>query len=137
AVVEIGPFIGAFGYAEAVIIGGFAMVGGQFAAKIAVDVFLGHDVGAPGRDAAGAIVDGAEYLGAGGVGIGLEPVMAGGGAGQFHFGFGGDAAVILAIPDHLPLAVDLFDFDDGAAMRGHFDIDLLLAERVQRQRALG
>ena len=61
-----------------------------------------------------------------GVGVGLQAVMAGGRAGELHFGGGGDAAVELAVAHDLPFAVDLADLDDRAAMRGHLDVDLLL-----------
>ena len=61
-----------------------------------------------------------------GVGIGLDAVMAGDRAGQLHFGGGGDAAVELAVAHDLPLAGFLADLDDGAAMGGHLDVDLLL-----------
>ncbi len=37
---------------------------------------------------------------------------------------------------HLPFAVDLADFDDGAAMRGHFDVDARLVRRRHLQLAL-
>ena len=90
-----------------------------------MEVLLGHEIGAPGRHAAGAVVDGAEDLGAGRIGIGLQPRMAGGGAGDLHRGLGGDAAVLGAVADHLPLAVDLADLDDAAAMGGHFDGDAI------------
>ncbi len=101
----------------------------QFANEIAMDVFLGHDVGAPGRDAACTIVDRAENLGAGRIGIGLDAIMTGGGTAQRHLGIGGDAAIVCTVEHRLPLAVLLADFDNRAAMGGHFDIHLFLQER--------
>ena len=102
ALVEGAPAVGALGQAEAFIVGGLRVAFGQFADEVAVEILLGHHPGAPGGDAAGAVVDGAEDRGAGRVGGGLQPRVAGGGAGQRHRGGGGDAAVLRAVADHLP-----------------------------------
>ena len=105
------------------------MVGRQLAREVAVEVLLGGDVGAPGRDAAGAVVDRAEHLRAGRIGAGLQAVVAGGRAGDLHLGVGGDAAVVGRVRHDLPFAVDLADLDDRVAVRRHLDVDLLLGER--------
>ena len=123
------PVVGALRNAQPLVVGSLLVIGRQFAREIAVEVLLGHHIGAPGCDAAGAIVDRAEHLGAGRVGVGLQTVAAGGRAGNLHFGVGGDAAVELAVAHDLPFAVVLPDLDDGAAMRGHLDVDLLLGQR--------
>ena len=71
-----------------------------------MDVLLGHDVGAPGRHAAGAVVDGAEDLGAGRIGAGLQTrSLPAAGPVICISVFDGDAAVELAVLHHLPLAV--------------------------------
>ena len=126
AIVELAPLIGAFGNAHALVVGGFLVALGELAGEVAVDVFLGHDVGAPGRDAAGAIVDRSEDLVAARVCGGLKPGAAGGRARQLHLGARRDAPVQRALAHHLPLAVHLADFDHGAAMSGHLDVDARL-----------
>ena len=98
---------------------------GSGAAEIAVEVLLGHQHGAPGCLAAGAVVDRAQHLGPGGVGAGLEQLVAGGRAGERHLGLGRDAACVLAVLDHPPAPVLLDDLDHRAAVRHHFDRALL------------
>ena len=60
------------------------MIVGDLAPEIAVEVLLGAEPGAPGRDAAGAIVEHADDLAAGRVGRGLQQRVAGGRAGDLH-----------------------------------------------------
>src|SRR3546814_15020582 len=94
------------------------------AGEVAVKVLLGHQVGAPGRDAAGAVVDGADAPAAARVGGGLQAIVPGGRAGQFHVSAaGGDAAVVLAVAHHGPAAVLAPHLDDAAAVRRHLDPD--------------
>ena len=118
---EAAPLVGAVGQAEAGVVAGLRMALGQLAHEVAVEVLLGGQPGAPGGDAAGAVVDGAEHGRPGRVGGGLQPRMAGRRAGDRHRRVGGDAAVLRPIGDDTPLAVDLPDLDDGAAMGGHLD----------------
>ena len=61
-----------------------------------------------------------------GVGRGPQARVAGGRAGDRHFRRGGDAAVLPAVARHAPDAAGLLDLDDGAAVRGHLDVDPLL-----------
>ena len=129
AVVEGGPFVGAFRDTDPLVVGRLRMTGGKLAREITVKVLLGQDVGAPWGDAAGTVVDRAEDFRAGRVGAGLQARIAGSGAGDLHFRAGGDAAVHLAIGNDLPFAVRLADFDDGAAMCSHLDVDLRLRQR--------
>src|SRR3546814_11318458 len=68
------------GVALVVALLGMAVEG---AGEVAVKVLLGHQVGAPGRDAAGAVVDGADAPAAARVGGGLQAIVPGGRAGQF------------------------------------------------------
>lgn len=49
----------------------------------------------------------------------------------------GVVAVERAVAHHLPFAVDLQDFDHGAAMRGHLDVDARLVSRRHLQLAIG
>src|SRR3546814_20416522 len=90
------------------------------AGEVAVKVLLGHQVGAPGRDAAGAVVDGADTPAAARVGGGLQAIVPGGRAGQFHVSAaGGDAPVVLALAHHVPPAILATHPADAAAMRRH------------------
>ncbi len=91
---------------------------------------------APGRGAAGTIVQGAQHLGARGIGRGLQQLVAGGGAGQLDRRVGGDAAVVGAISHHLPLAAGLLDLDHRMAVSGHGDLGLVLVE-LRRHVILG
>ncbi len=95
-----------------------------------MEILFRHDVGAPRRDAAGTVVHRADGARASRIDIGLQAIVAGGRAGNFHGRVGSDTAIVFAVGDDLPLAAGLADFDDGAAMRRHFDIHLLLAERA-------
>src|SRR5690554_2341859 len=106
------------------------MVFRQFAREIAVEVFLGHDVGAPRGYAAGAVVDRADNARAGRVFVGLDAVMAGNRTGELHRRGRRDAAVVLAVWDDLPLAFSPTDLDDRTAMGCEFNVDLLLRERA-------
>ena len=129
AVVVARPFVGALRHAVALVVLRLGVIGGELAGEIAVKILLRRDVGAPGRHAAGAVVDRAEHLHAARVGAGLQAVVAGGRTGDLHFGVGGDATVVGRVGHHLPFAVDLADFDDRVAVRRHLDVDLLLGER--------
>ena len=93
-----------------------------------MDVLLGHDVGAPRGHPAGAVVDRADHLRSGRVGIGLETVVAGGWTGEDHFRRRGDAPVELAVFDHLPFAAILADLDDRTTVRGHLDVNLVFGQ---------
>ena len=97
------------------------------AAEVLVDVLLAGEHGAPRGDAAGAVVEGADDLLAGRVLVGLEQVVAGGGAGDGELGEAGDAAVELVALDRLEEAlVVLLDRQHGMTVGGDADVDLLL-----------
>ena len=54
--------------------------------------------------------------------------MAGGRAGDHHLGAKwGNTSVVLAVFNHLPLAVFFFDFNDRTAVGGHFDLDQIFS----------
>ena len=95
--------------------------------EVAVEVFLGHQVGAPGCHAACTVVDGAHHGHAFWVGIGLHTRMTCGGAVEGHLGVKRcDAAVVFAVAHQFPFAgIVAGNLDDSATVRGHFDVDQL------------
>src|SRR5690606_26423704 len=109
AVVEFGPIVGTVRHAVTLIVPGFGVAFRQLAIKVTVEIFFGHDVGAPGRHTAGAVVDRSDDAGARRIIVGLDAVMACDGTGQLHRRRGRDAAVVLAFRYDLPLAIGLAD----------------------------
>ena len=83
-------------------------------------LFPGQDR-APGRPAAGAIVDHAEHFLAGCVSRSLQPIVASHGAANLHLGVQCDAAIVFAAVHGLPRTTFLLDLDDRAAVRFKFD----------------
>ena len=89
------------------------------AVEVADEVFFAGEVGAPGRYAVGAVVEGAAYLRAAGVERGAHERVAGGRALQAHRRGGGDAARVAARAQHRPAALGVaLHFDDRHAVRG-------------------
>ncbi len=72
--------------------------------EVLVPVLLARKVGTPGRDAHGAVVQGAEYSLGLGVAGGAQQIVASQGAGQVQRRAAGDAAVVARPLDALPLA---------------------------------
>ncbi len=64
------------------------------AGEVVVDVFLGREVGAPGRLARRAVGEGAQHARAGGISVGAHQRMAARGAMDIHGRARGDAAVV-------------------------------------------
>ena len=96
--------------------------------KVVGPVFLAGEEGAPGRDAGGAVVQGAEHLQAARVAGGLHQRMGGQRAGQTDRREHADTAVVGRVHDPLPLAVGpLFHLDHRDAVGR-----LLLAHLVER-----
>lgn len=117
-------FPAGIGLAVIMVRGGPSRVVFPIPREIAVNVLLGHQVGAPGGDAAGTVAEGADHPFARGVGRGPQARVAGGGSGNGYGCVQGRyAARILAVRDHPPLAVVFLDLDDGAAVTGHLDRD--------------
>ena len=87
-------------------------------AEVTVEVLFTGEIRAPGREAVGAVVQGAEHAGAAGVGLGLHQRVAGGRAADLHWRVAGDAAVGLRVEDDLPLVAVLTDVDHRGAVRG-------------------
>jgi hypothetical protein len=99
-------------------------------AEVAVPVLLAGQVGAPGRAAIGAIVQGAQHLGATGVGGRAHQRMSRRRALQRHGRVAMDAAVVGRLLDMRPRPVGgPPDMDHADAMRG-----LRLARHLQRER---
>ena len=102
----------------------------DIATEIEVEIFLSRRHRAPRRIAACAIIQRAEHQSPGGVGLGLQQIMPGGGAGNLHRGRGGDAAIEAAFLGIAPAAIFLADFHHCKPM-GHdlglglFGIDAL------------
>ena len=94
------------------------------AAEVAVEILFRRQPGAPRRLAAGAVVQHAQHLAAGRIGRGLEFVVAGRRAGDFHRRRSGNSPSILAVGHDLPLAALAGDLDDCTAVRRHLDLDL-------------
>ncbi len=98
----------------------------EFAPEIAVEIFLGGEIGAPRRDPSGAIVERAEDVPARRIGARLHPLMTGRRSIDGHRRVGGaDAAVVGAVEHGAPPILALRDLDDGDAMGRHFDRDQL------------
>src|SRR5699024_3085668 len=99
--------------------------------EVLVEVLLAGEDGAPGGDAAGAVVQGAQDGGAGRVGGGLHVLGAGERADELHRGGGGDAAVQGA-----ELALQVAGaghgghLEDGEAVVGPADLHLLFGRVV-------
>ena len=96
----------------------------DIAAEIEVEIFLSRRHRTPGRIPAGAIIKRAEHLPPGGIGLGLQQIMPGGGAGNLHRRRGGDAAIEAAFLRITPAAIFLADFHHRKPM-GH-DLSLCL-----------
>ncbi len=104
----------------------FAALRAAFAPEVAVEIFLGGEVGAPGRDPSGAIIERAEDVPARRVGARLHPLVPHRGSIDCHRRVGrADAAVIGAVAHGPPPILALRDFDDGDAVGRHFDRDEL------------
>ena len=126
----IGPGIGSL-VADAIAAEAFGMRGlRDIATEIEVEVFLSGRHRAPGRIPAGAVIQRAQHLPPGGVGLGLQQIMPGGGAGNPHRGRGGDAAIEATFLGIAPAAIFLADFHHCKSVRhdlglGLFGIDAL------------
>ena len=101
------------------------MVGVALAPEIVIDVLLAGEPGAPRRDTAGAIVEHAQHAAAGRIGLGLQSLVAGGGARDLHRRFGVDPPCVFRACDHAPLVALADNLDDRSANRRHFDGDQL------------
>ena len=86
--------------------------------EVAVEVLLAGQVRAPGRDAAGAIVHGAERGEAGGIGGRSQQGMSREGPAQANGCVGGEAAAVAGRAHHPPAAAVQSHLDHGDAMRG-------------------
>ncbi len=116
AVVLAQPFLGD---AVALVRHALGMVGRVAVDEVVVPVLLAGEVGAPGGDAHGAVVEGADHLPPAGVGGGLHERVAGQRAAELHGGEGGDAAVVARAGDPLPVAAAvLLHLDDADAVGG-------------------
>ncbi len=95
--------------------------------EVLVEVLLAVEGGAPRGGAAGAVVERAEDRAAGRVGGGLQQVAARGGAGDPELAGGVQAPVEVVAGDRRQPARTalLLDHDDGQAVRGPGDLDLL------------
>ena len=99
---------------------------------VLLEVLFAGEEGAPRGDAAGAVVQGAADLLAARVGLGLDQLVAGGNASHLEDGFAGDAAVQRAeFALELAGLADLGDFEDGVAVVGQADVDLLIGGVVR------
>jgi hypothetical protein len=101
------------------------------APEIAVEILLGRKPGAPRGHAAGAIVDHAEHLGAGGIGGCLHKVMTCGGPSNLHLGRGTDTPGIFGIGNNCPIAAVALHLDNGAAMGHHLDVRQFLGHFLE------
>ena len=107
----------------------------DIATEIEVEVFLSRRHRAPGRITAGAIIQRAEHQSPGGVGLGLQQIMPGGGAGNLHRGRGGDAAIEAAFLGIAPAAIFLADFHHCKSMGHDFGLGLFGIDPLARSAA--
>ena len=131
----IWPGIGSL-VADAIAAEAFGMRGlRDIATEIEVEVFLSRRHRAPGRITAGAIIQRAEHQSPGGVGLGLQQIMPGGGAGNPHRGRGGDAAIEAAFLGIAPAAIFLADFHHCKSMGHDFGLRLFGIDPLARSAA--
>ena len=122
---DVEAFVGG-GPGVTVILGGHAVAlefGAHLQVRVAgrevvLEILLAREVGAPGGAAVAAVVPGAETAGAGGIGRGLEQVMAAGRPGDLHRRVRRDPAVVRRVLDDGPLAVVAGDLQHGHAVAG-------------------
>src|SRR5699024_12471008 len=102
-----------------------ARLGGAGGAEVPVEVLLAGEHRPPRGEAAGAVAEGAQHDGAGGVPGGLQQVAARRGTGEGELVAEQDAAVELG-PLHVGVGRILvlpLELDDGEAVGGHADLD--------------
>jgi hypothetical protein len=109
---------------------------GAIAREVEVEILLAGQPRPPRRLAAGAVVEHAQHLGAGGIGRRLHPGVARRRAGDAHRRVGIDAASVAAAVDDLPAATLSSDLDHRAAVCGHLDRGLRLVGAQARLAAL-
>src|SRR5262249_24534697 len=125
AIVKLAPGIEIAGHAIAGLVARFRMIGIAASQEIAVDVLLAGEPGAPGRDAAPAIIEHAEPMPPARVGPGLQARMSGRRPSDLHRCIGIDAAGIFRARYDAPPAVLAPHLDHAAADRRHLDRDCL------------
>ena len=95
----------------------FMRVGRIGAFKVVDEVFFARQVGAPGCNAATAVVQGAQHASTRGVSSGFHQGMACSRAADSHRCAGGEATCKRGGPHHRPLSTFLFDFDHRHTVR--------------------
>ena len=120
----IGPGIGSLA-ADAVAAEAFRMRRFRnITAEIEVEIFFRRCHRAPGRIATGAIVQRAKHQSPSRIGLGLQQIMAGSGAGNLHWGRGSNAAIEAAFLGIAPTTIVLANFHHGKPVRHDFGFRL-------------
>jgi len=105
---------------------------GHLAHEVAVEVLLPGQDGAPGRRAAGAVVQGADHRHAVRIGRGLHPVVTGGRAADRHRRRQhGQPAAEVAVRHDLPPVGAHAHLDHRHAVRRHLDVDEVLGHVLE------
>ena len=101
-----------------------------------MEILFRREVGVPGRDTAGAIVERADEGFARRIAAGLQPLVASRRTVGRHLGERADAAVMGAVEHDRPILAVAGDLDHGNAVRSHLDVDQLLGHVLEAGRVL-